>query len=143
MALQPPPIDIDASQGTATQLANLMRDDADGLSPTDVSQPADTLYEDPEVPDEDPPEGPPGDTGQHGSCLAAVIVDTALEEVNTCRAMDVTIVMDSEHLSAVGRCMRAAVQEATPVPGPTPLRVTTSPPSWHSMPSGHASCSSS
>ena len=32
-ALQPPPTDVDASQGTATQLANLMGDVADGFSP--------------------------------------------------------------------------------------------------------------
>ena len=38
--------------------------------------------------------------------------------MNPCRAMDVAVFLDSERLSAVGRRMRAAGQEATPLPGP-------------------------
>ena len=120
-ALQPPPppIDVDASQGTATELADLMGDDADGLSPPGVSQqPADTSDEDPGPPAKGPPKGPLGDMGQHESRLAALVADTALEEVNPCRAMDVDVFIDRERLSAVGRRMCAAGQEATPVPGP-------------------------
>ena len=55
-----------------------------------------------------PPRAPPGASGQHESRLAALIADTALEELNPCRAMDVAVFLDSERLSAVGRCMRAA-----------------------------------
>ena len=95
-----------------------MGDDAVGLSPPSVSQPADTSDKDPELPAEGPPEAPPGDIGQHESCLAALIADTALEKVNPCRAMDVAAFIDSERLSAVGRRMRAAGQEAIPIPGP-------------------------
>ena len=80
-----------------------MGDDADGLSPPDVSQPADTSDEDPELPAEGPPEGPSGDMGQRESRLAAPIAGTALEEVNPCRALDVAVFIDSERLSAVGR----------------------------------------
>ena len=95
-----------------------MGDNADGLRPPDVSQPAYTLDEDHELPAEGRPEGPPRNMSQHQSRLAALIADTALEEVNPCRAMDVTVFIDSECLSAVGRRMRAASQEATLVPGP-------------------------
>ena len=56
--------------------------------------------------------------GPHESRLAALIVDTALEEANRCRAMDVAVFLDSDRLSAVGRRMHAAGQETTPVPGP-------------------------
>ena len=56
--------------------------------------------------------------GQHKSGLAALIADAALGELNPCKAMDVAVCLDSERLSAVGRRMRAAGQEATPVPGP-------------------------
>ena len=116
-AHQLPPIDVDASQGTATKLANLMGDEANGLSHPNVSQPADPSDEDPELPAKGPPEGPPSDMGEHESRLAALVSDIALEEVNPCRDMDVAVFIDSEHLSAVGRRMRAAGQEATPVPG--------------------------
>ena len=112
-ALQHPHIDVGASQGTATQLANLMGDDADGFNRPSASQPVDTSDEDPEP----PAAGPLGSVGQHESRLAALIADTALEEVNPCRAMDVVVFMDSERLSAVGRRMRAAGREATPIPG--------------------------
>ena len=114
MAPRPPHIDVDASQGTATQLANLMGDDANGFSLLGVSQLMDTSDEHPES----PAAGPPGDMGQHESRLAALIADTALEEVNPCRAMDVAVFLDSERLLAVGRHMLAAGQEATPIPGP-------------------------
>ena len=77
------------------------------------------------------------------SRLAALIADTALEEVNPYRAMDFVVFIDSERLSSVGRRMRAAGQEATFARPPlTPRRVTASPPSWHNMPSGHTSRSS-
>ena len=58
--------------------------------------------------------------GQHESRVAALVADTSLEEVNRCpcKALDVAVFIDSEHLSAVGRRMLAAGQEATPVPGP-------------------------
>ena len=56
--------------------------------------------------------------GQHESRLAALIADTALEEVNRRRAMGVAVFIDSKRVLAVGRRMRAAGQEATPVPGP-------------------------
>ena len=73
-ALHPRPIDVDASKGTANQLANLMGDDGNGFSPPGVSLPLDTLEEDAE-----PPAGrPPGDVGQLESRLAALIADTAL-----------------------------------------------------------------
>ena len=114
----PPPIDADASQGTATQLAGLRDGDADGLSPPEPSQPADTSDEDPEPPAADPVESPTGDMGPHESRLAALIADTALEEANPCRAMDVAVFLDSERVLAVGRRMRAAGQETTPVLGP-------------------------
>ena len=111
-----------------------MGDDSDGFSPPDASQLADTLDKDPELPTEGPLKGPPSDRGQQESRLAAPIADTALEEVNPSRAMDVAIFIDSERLLAVGRCMRAAGQRPPPSPAPTPLRVTASPPSWHNMP---------
>ena len=56
--------------------------------------------------------------GPHESRLAALIADAPLEEANPCRAMDVAVFLDSERLSAVGRRMRAAGQETTPVLGP-------------------------
>ena len=89
-----------------------------GLSPPDVSEPVELSDEDPELPAEGPAEGPLGDMNQHESPLAALIANTALEEVKPCRAMDVAIFIDSERLSAVGRRMRAAGQEATTVPAP-------------------------
>ena len=36
--------------------------------------------------------------GQHESRLAALIDDTALEEVNPCRAMDGVVFIDSERM---------------------------------------------
>ena len=95
-----------------------MGDDAHGLSPPDISQPADTSDEDPELPAAGPPEGPPGDMHQHESSLAALVADIALEEVNPCTAMDVVVFLNSERLLAVRRPMRAAGQKATPLPGP-------------------------
>ena len=59
----PSPIGVDASQGTATELANLNGDNADGLSPPDVSQPAEASGKVPEVLVEGHPEGPPGVMG--------------------------------------------------------------------------------
>ena len=61
---------------------------------------------------------PASDMGQHESRLAALIADTSLEEVNPSTDLDVAVFIDSERLPAVGRRMRAAGQEATPVPGP-------------------------
>ena len=55
---------------------------------------------------------------QHVSCLVALIADTALEEVNPCRAVDVVVELDSERLSVVGRRMRAVGQDTTPILGP-------------------------
>ena len=136
LARQPPHIDVDASQGTATQLANLTEGDAEGLSLPHVSQPADAADDDPEPPTTSPPSA----GGQHESRLAAVIADIALEEQNPCRAMDVTVFLDSERWGAA--CVRRATIPP-PSPAPTPLRVTASPPTWHSMPRGRASCSSS
>ena len=55
LAPQPPHINVDAFQGTATQLADLMGDDAESLSDdaeslSDDSQPVDAPEEDPEPP---------------------------------------------------------------------------------------------
>ena len=109
MAPQPPHIDVDASQGTSTQLANIMEDDADGFSLPGISQLMDTSDGDPEP----PAASPLGDMSQNESCLAALIADTALEEVTPCRAMDVRVFLQSERLSAVGRPMGV-----TPIPAP-------------------------
>ena len=109
---------MDASQGTATQLVGLLDGDADALSPPEPSQPADTSNEDPEPPAVGPIDSPTGGVSPHESRLAALIADTALEEANPCRAMDVAVFLDSERLSAVGRRMRVASQDTTPVPGP-------------------------
>ena len=51
--------------------------------------------------------------------------------------------MDGKRLSAVGRRMRAAGQEAYPIPGSHSPKCDGLSPFWHSMPSGRASCSSS
>ena len=114
----PPPIDVDASQGTATQLAGLLDDEADALSPLEPLPPAVKSDDDPEPPAAGHADGPPGEVGPHESRLAALIAHTALEEANPCRALDVAVFLDSERLSAVGRRMRAAGQDTTPVPGP-------------------------
>ena len=114
----PPPIDVDASQGTATQLAGLLDDEAGALSPLEPLPPAVVSDDDPEQLAASRADSPPGGVGPHDSRLAALIADTALEEANPCRAMDVAVFLDSERLSAVGRCMRAAGQDTTPVPGP-------------------------
>ena len=58
MALPPPPIRVDASHGTATHLAGLMGDGADGCSPPGGWKPADMRDEDPEPPAEGNPGGP-------------------------------------------------------------------------------------
>ena len=116
--LRPPPIDVDASQGTATQLAGLLNDEAGALSPLEPLPPAVVSDDDPEPPAAGDAGSPPGGVGPHESRLAALIADTALEEANPCRAMDVAVFLDSERLSAVGRRMRAAGQNTTPVPGP-------------------------
>ena len=142
----PPPIDVDASQGTATQLAGLLDGNADALSPPEPSQPADMSDADPEPPAAGPVDSPTGGVSPHESRLAALIADIALEEANCCRAMDVAVFLDSERLSAVGRRMRAAGQDTTPVPGPHSPEGDAPPPpppSWPSMPSGPVSCSSS
>ena len=114
----PPPIDVDASQGTATQLAGLLDDEAGALSQLEPLPPAVVSDDDPEPPAAGHADSPPGGVGPHDSRLAALIADTALEEANPCRAMDVAVFLDSERLSAVGRRMRAAGQDTTPVPGP-------------------------
>ena len=114
----PPPIDVDASQGTATQLAGLLGDEAGALSPLKPLPPAVESDDDPAPPAAGHADSPPGEMGPHGSRLAALIADTALEEANPCRALDVAVFLDSERLSAVGRRMRAAGQDTTPVPGP-------------------------
>ena len=116
-AVEPPPPfrnDVDASEGTATQLASLRGDDASGRSPPDASQPADTSDEDPERPAADPVEGRTGSMRPHESHLAALIADTALRATRP-----------------------------PPSLIPFPPRVTASPPSWRNMPSRPASCSSS
>ena len=114
----PPPIDVDASQGTATQLAGLLDDEAGALSPLEPLPPAEDLDDDPAPPAAGRADSPPGELGPHESRLAALIADTALEEANPCKALDVAVFLDSERLSAVGRRMRAAGQDTTPVPGP-------------------------
>ena len=91
-----------------------MGEDGDGFSLPGVSQPKDTADEDPEP----LTARPPSDVGQHDCRLAALIAETALQEVNAYEAMDVTVFMDSERLLAVGRRMHVAGQEATPIPGP-------------------------
>ena len=139
----PPPIDVDASQGTATELAGLLDDKAGALSPLEPLQPAVVSGDDPEPPAAGHADNPTGKVGPHESRLAALIADTALEEANPCKAQDVAVFLDSERLSAVGRRMRAAGQDTTPVPGPHSLEGGGLPPSWPSMPRGPASCSSS
>ena len=114
----PPPIDVDASQGTATELAGLLDDEAGALSPLEPLPPAVELDDDPAPPAAGRADSPPGELGPHESRLAALIADTALEEANPCKALDVAVFLDSERLSAVGRRMRAAGQDTTPVPGP-------------------------
>ena len=116
--LRPPPIDVDATQGTATQLARLLDDEAGALSPLEPLEPAVVSDDGPQPPAASHDGSPPGGVGPHESRLAALIADTALEEANPCRAMDVAVFLDSERLSAVGRRMRAAGQDTTPVPGP-------------------------
>ena len=114
----PPPIDVDASQDTATQLAGLLDDEAGALSPLEPLPPALELDDDPAPPAAGCADSPPGEPGPHESRLAALIADTALEEANPCKALDVAVFLDSERLSAVGRRMRAAGQDTTPIPGP-------------------------
>ena len=109
---------MDASQGTATQLAGLLDDEAGALSPLEPLPPAVELDDDPAPPAAGRADSPPGELGPHESRLAALIADTALEEANPCKALDVAVFLDSERLSAVGRRMRAAGQDTTPVPGP-------------------------
>ena len=109
---------MDASQGTATQLAGLLDDEAGPLSPLEPLPPAVELDDDPALPAAGRADSPPGELGPHESRLAPLIADTALEEVNPCTALDVAVFLDSERLSAVGRRMRAAGQDTTPVPGP-------------------------
>ena len=118
MTLRPPPYDVDASQGTATQLAGLLDDEAGALSPLEPLPQAMELDDDPAPPAAGRADSPPGELDPHESRLAALIADTALEEANPCKALDVAVFLDSERLSAVGRRMRAAGQDATPVPGP-------------------------
>ena len=114
----PPPIDVDASQGTATQLAGLLDDEAGALNPLEPLPPAVESDDDPTPPAAGHADSPPGEVGPHESRLVALIADTAPEEANPCRALDVAVFLDSERLSAVGRRMRAAGQDTTPVPGP-------------------------
>ena len=109
---------MDASQGTATQLAGLLDDEAGALSQLEPLPPAVVSDDHPEPPAAGHADSPPGGVGPHDSRLAALIADTALEEANPCRAMDVPVFLDSERLSAVGRRIRAAGQDTTPVPGP-------------------------
>ena len=116
--LPPPAMDVDVSQGTATQLAGLLDDEASTPSPPEPLQPAVVSDDDPEPPAPGHVDSPAGEVGPHESRLAALIADTALEEANTCRAMNVAVFLDSERLSAVGRRMLAAGQDTTPVPGP-------------------------
>ena len=99
---------MDASQGTATQLAGLLDGGAGALSPLEPPPPAVGAGDDQEPPAAGHADSPPGGVGPHESRLAALIADTALEEANPCRAMDVAVFLDSERLSAVGRRMRAA-----------------------------------
>ena len=109
---------MDASQGTATQLAGLLDDEAGALSPLEPLPPAVELDDDPAPPAAGRADSPPGELGPHEFRLAALIADTALEEANPCKAVDVAVFLDSERLSAVGHRMRAAGQDTTPVPGP-------------------------
>ena len=139
----PPPIDVHASQGTATQLAGLLDDEAGALSPMEPLPPAVEADDDQEPPAAGHAHSPPGGVGPHESRLAALITDTALEEASPCRAMDVAVFLDSERLSAVGRRMRAAGQDTTPIPGPHSLDGDDLPPILAHMPRGPASCSSS
>ena len=118
MTLRPPSIDVDASQGTATQLAGLLDDETGALSPLEPLPPAVESDDDPAPPAAGHADSPLGEVGPHESRLAALTADTALEEANPCRALDVVVFLDSERLSAVGRHMRAAGQDTTPVPGP-------------------------
>ena len=68
-----------------------------------------------------PPRGLFARGGQDESCLAALIAHTAPEEVNRGGDMDVALFMESDRVSAPWRRMRAADQEATPLPGPHSL----------------------
>ena len=98
---KPPRPNVHASKGRATQLANMAEGDANGLSLPNVSQAADAWDSDIE-----PATGSPPDAGfHHESRLAALIANTAQEQVNPCRALDVAVFPDSERGSAVSRCM--------------------------------------
>ena len=134
-----PHIDVDPSQGTATQLANVMENDTKGFNLPDISQPADTWEDYPKS----PAASPRGAGGPHESRLAALMADTALKEAKHCRGKAVPVFLDNERLWSWGAaCVRWA-QRPSPSPATSPLRVTDSPPSWRSMPRGHASCFSS
>ena len=124
----PPPLDVDASQGTATKLAGLSDDDAGALSPPEPPQPAVMSDDDPRPQVAGPINSPTGEVSPHESRLGALIADTALEEANPCRAMDAAVLLDSERLSAVGRRMRAAGQDTTPLTGPHSSEVDAPPP---------------
>ena len=53
-------------------------------------------------------------------------------------AMDVALFLDTQRLSVVGRCMWAAVQDASPIQGPYSLESDSPPPPWPSMPNDRA-----
>ena len=113
---------MDASQGTATQLPSLARGDAEDLGPPRISPTANALDDGLKPGTGTMPQGPraanpPRASGQHVSCLVALIADTPLEEVKPCKAMDVAMFLDSERLSMVGRRMRAAGQDNSPILG--------------------------
>ena len=111
----PPPIDVDASQGTATQLPGLLEDEAGTLSPLEPLPPEVERGDEPEPPAAGHADSPPDGVGPHESRLVALIADTALEEANTCRAMDVAVFLDCERPSAM-------------VPGPHPPEGAAPPP---------------
>ena len=116
----PPPsqVDVDASQGGATQLSGLLYDEDGAISPLEPLPPAVMSDDDPEPPAAGDADSLPAGVGLHESRLAALIADTVLAEANPCRAMDVAVFLHSQRLSAVGRRMRAAGQDTIPVPGP-------------------------
>ena len=107
-------------------MASLARGGAEDLEIPGVPLTADASDNDLElgtetVPQEPQTANPTRTNGKPVSRLLALIADTALQEVNPCRAMDVAVFLDSECMSIVGRRMREANQDTFPILGPHSL----------------------
>ena len=96
-----------ASQGTTTQVASLAGGNIERLNLRGDSPTADASDDDFEM-GTTRAASPPRAPGEHVSRLVPLIAD----------AMEVAVFMDNEHLLVVGRRMRAAGQDTTPIPGP-------------------------